>query len=763
MRLDDRRSLWVVTPGLDRRGGTERCTSEELSRWRARFAVRVFTQERASVALTACTARRVRSVPVPQLVRYWWWFASNHLARAVARRSAGAPAVTHSPGVNCLDAEAIGVHMLFGRHRALTDPTGTPALSRLRLMHQRWYASTLSAMEGRIYTGPALLWACSQRDASDLEERFGRPPGTVAVVPHGVDSDALAPSRREELRPQMRNRLGLSEDEILVLLIGNDLLTKGADLAADAVSTLPANYHLAIAGRASQDEVRSLDPSGALGGRLMPLPLVDEVMTHLAAADVLVAPSRQDSFNLPVLEALASGLPVVVSQAAGVTELLEDERHAIVVTDPTNPSALAKAIRRSSEDGELRQTLIREGRALAERFTWDRNAALTGDLIEHEARTPRVLVLAPEARGVGGIQRATRALSAALSDAYGDDRIGILSVRAADQPARGRFLREGVPGDAERRVTAFEKARFFVHAVRTARRWRRRLAIVATHPHLAPVANMCSKVSGAPFAVWCHGIEAWGRPKPAVARALRAADIVFAPSRFTAERVERTAGLSREVRVIPHAVSHDVPGAESRSPAGSGSVLTVARLTRENRYKGIDMLLYAWPRVVAATGKRLVIVGDGPDRVRLESIAELLGILDYVVFKGRLSDGELGREYADASVFAMPARHRLEPTPEGEGFGLVYVEAGAHGLPVVAGAGAGADDAVDDGVSGILVDAEDAQKVAAAIVNLLQDPELARKLGEGGRELARTRFSVELFRESVDEMIRTMRPPGLVI
>jgi phosphatidylinositol alpha-1,6-mannosyltransferase len=299
-------------------------------------------------------------------------------------------------------------------------------------------------------------------------------------------------------------------------------------------------------------------------------------------------------------------------------------------------------------------------------------------------------------------------------------------------------------------------------AMWTARRWRRRLAIVATHPHLAPVASICSKISGAPFAVWCHGIEAWGRPRPAVARALQAANAVFAPSRFTAQRVEETAVLAAgSVRVIPHPRTADLVEADGARPAGK-TVLTVARLTTQNRYKGVDQLLYAWPTVVSAMGARLEIVGDGPDRGRLESIAELLGVADYVCFAGRLTDPELDLAYGRASVFAMPARHRLEPTPEGEGFGLVYVEAGAHGLPVVAGRGAGAEDVVVDGVSGLLVDPEDARAVADAVVGLLDDDALAARLGDGGRELARTRFAPEQFRATIDEMIKSIDPPGLV-
>ena len=113
-------------------------------------------------------------------------------------------------------------------------------------------------------------------------------------------------------------------------------------------------------------------------------------------------------------------------------------------------------------------------------------------------------------------------------------------------------------------------------------------------------------------------------------------------------------------------------------------------------------------------------------------------------------------------MVAMPSRHRIGRDAEGEGFGLAYVEAGARGLPVVAGYGGGTEETVEDGVSGLLVDPEDTQHVAATIVRVLSDPELATTLGEGGRELARSRFSSQAFRERVERLVYDLNPRGLV-
>ena len=125
---------------------------------------------------------------------------------------------------------------------------------------------------------------------------------------------------------------------------------------------------------------------------------------------MLIAPSREDSFHLPAIEAMASGLPVVVSGRAGVSELIQSDVHAVVVDDPTDTASLVAAAERLLGDPSLVERLTGNGRALAERCTWEANAERTAELIERELRTPRILVLATDPGARGGIQRATRVL-----------------------------------------------------------------------------------------------------------------------------------------------------------------------------------------------------------------------------------------------------------------------------------------------------------------------------------------------------------------
>ena len=669
-----------------------------------------------------------------------------------ARR--GKPDAVVTPGINALDADVVGVHMVFakywervrGRLRVdLKDPRAA-----VRAVHRIMFTNLVRGLERDVYAGPAVLWAISTEDRAELERRHGRPPGTIPAVSNGVDVHAFSPERRAERRSDARRALGV-DDERVLLVVGNDAWKKGADLAIRALRHLKDDTILAVAGNIDEPEIRGAAERSGVSDRVriwMPVP---DPIPYYAAADALVAPSREDSFHLPALEAMACGLPVVVSARAGVSELVEDGRHAIVVDDPEDVAQLAAAIERVLEP-RMAKGLAVNGRTLAERMTWDVNAERTADLIMREITTPRCIVLATDAFGTGGIERATRTLVRTLGERFGADRVGVLSVwgGGADLPAR--ILRRGRRSGGGRPVSLAERAAYAASAVRQARRWRRRLVVVACHPHLAPLAVAAGRVAGARVAVWCHGDEVWGPLRPSVRSALRRADLVFAPSRFTAEQAMRWAGLDREPTIVPHAVP---PGVQPRRAAPvAGRVLAVARLEPHDRYKGIDTLIEAWPKVlVSHPDAELVIAGDGADRGRLERLAVDRSRDGRIRFTGRVGDEALQELYRTAELFALPTSATVGPNAAGEGFGLVFLEAAAAGLPVVAGRSGAVPEVVEDGLTGLLVDPADPDAVAKAIATLLGNRELRTRMGRAARSRARERFSYDAFGDRIETLL----------
>ena len=253
---------------------------------------------------------------------------------------------------------------------------------------------------------------------------------------------------------------------------------------------------------------------------------------------------------------------------------------------------------------------------------------------------------------------------------------------------------------------------------------------------------------GVPYIVWSHGNDL-SRPlrypfgREFLEWAMTGAQMVVANSENTKEALLALGIPSNKIRVLnppvnTHRFRSDIdPSAitQKHGLEGKRVILTVARLVR---VKGIDAVIKALPRVLEAVPNAVyLVVGDGPLRAELEQLTETLGVCDNVIFAGavdHLSD-DLPRYYRACDVFVMVSR----PLPHGreiERFGMVYLEAGACGKPVIGGKGGGTSEAIEDGVTGLLVDPLDVNEIADTIVRVLKDENLARRLGENGRKRA---------------------------
>src|SRR5262249_28770373 len=152
--------------------------------------------------------------------------------------------------------------------------------------------------------------------------------------------------------------------------------------------------------------------------------------------------------------------------------------------------------------------------------------------------------------------------------------------------------------------------------------------------------------------------------------------------------------------------------------------LTVARLIPR---KGIDTVLRALATVVLSVPRvAYCIVGEGPEEARLKTLVNDYGLTPHVIFAGALEFGALAAAYRAADVFVMTPR---ESGHSVEGFGIVYLEAGAFGLPVIGSRSGGVPDAIIDGETGLLVEPDDAEGLARILVRLLTDRALATRLG----------------------------------
>lgn len=262
--------------------------------------------------------------------------------------------------------------------------------------------------------------------------------------------------------------------------------------------------------------------------------------------------------------------------------------------------------------------------------------------------------------------------------------------------------------------------------------WRFRPDVILSGHVVASIAALpIQRLLRVPLVQYVHADEIRVRPRLA-GRAVRAAAATIAVSNYTRDLAIDAGADPRRVHVIPPGV--ELPGGPPAERSEDPILLTVATFVSPR--KGHDVVIRAMPSIRAAVpGLRWVVIGDGPLRGTIEASAVAAGVDDAIAFLGRVDDAERDRWLDRARVFCMPSRLPPEGTG-GEGFGIVYLEAGAHGLPVIGGRVAGALDAVVDGETGLLVDPADPDAVAAAAIELLSNRSLAERLGSQGRRHA---------------------------
>ncbi len=280
--------------------------------------------------------------------------------------------------------------------------------------------------------------------------------------------------------------------------------------------------------------------------------------------------------------------------------------------------------------------------------------------------------------------------------------------------------------------------------------------VLALHPNLALPARWIQRTArSVKTIVICHGVEVW-KPLPRLRRrALVAANLVLAPSSDTIRKLISVQGVPQEkIRKLPWPVDPSfLAMADDRGklpelpdfPRGR-VVLTVGRWAASERYKGADLLIEAIAQLRAIHADlHLVAVGSGDDLPRLRALAGSLGVSSVIHFFENFSREEIAACYARADLFALPST--------AEGFGLVFLEAMAFDKAVVGAAAGGSVDVIEDGVNGLLVPANDPERLVQALDRLLRDEALCAELGRRGAEIVRQKFQFSAFRAELERIL----------
>ncbi len=255
-----------------------------------------------------------------------------------------------------------------------------------------------------------------------------------------------------------------------------------------------------------------------------------------------------------------------------------------------------------------------------------------------------------------------------------------------------------------------------------------------------------------PYLIYAHGEEiltaltsrklSWLLP-----RIYRGAEAIIANSRNTKSLLQGIGVDPGKICIIHPGVDRqsfraredEIESIRQKHHLGkSPLLLTVGRMQRR---KGQDMVIRALPHIKQrVTNVKYILVGNGEELAALQTLAQTLGVTESVVFAGSVPDQDLAAYYAVCDVFVMPNR-QIEG--DIEGFGMVYLEAGAAGKPVVGGQSGGTEDAILEGITGLRVDGNNVEAITNAVVSLLIQPEKARAMGEAGQRRVEEEFTWE--------------------
>jgi phosphatidylinositol alpha-1,6-mannosyltransferase len=354
----------------------------------------------------------------------------------------------------------------------------------------------------------------------------------------------------------------------------------------------------------------------------------------------------------------------------------------------------------------------------------------------------RVLALVTNAfGGLGGIAEYNRQFLSALTRCWHEEVIVLPRARAR------------VPGPVPRGVRQLDpvngRLAYSMAAFRAARKYRQIELIYCGHLYMAPLAAALAKISRAKLWIQVHGVEAWDELSRPYRMGIESASLVTSVSRYTRRRLlEWTSIEPARVKVLPATVDPRFePGPKSSELMKRHGVenrkvlLTVSRLASSERYKGHDRVIRVLPKLLSTRPDIVyLIVGDGDDRSRLESLAQDLGVAEQVRFAGEVPWNELPHYFRLADLFVMPST--------GEGFGIVFLEAMASGIPVIGGNRDGSVDPLCANGFSVAIEPDNEQSLVSAIQALLDK--------QPSDSIVKNRFKLSFFTDQVCVLVESI-------
>ncbi|MGE0877294.1 MAG: glycosyltransferase family 4 protein [Acidimicrobiia bacterium] len=368
----------LTFPAAHHRGGVERI-SWEMARYLAprhdvTFVGHELEPEQLGPVTPSLFPRRLRPALQPITFR----------RDASKRLSDLAPDVTVSLGANCPSGDVLVVNSV---HRAWLEMGKTMTVGRVRVPNRARYLllrhQVLLQLERSYFTkrSPSAVIAVSQTVIDDLVRLYDIDPACCYVIPNGFSASQCSPERSASLRASMRGELGIADDQIALLMVANELHRKGLGVLLEAVHRADdPRLHIHVVGRMAPTDFLATAERLGLSDRLHYHGATSDVARFHAAADLFVLPTQYEAFALAIVEALASGLPVITTSVPGAGDLMRHDVNGLIQTDPLDADELAGLLT-AALDAERRTGWSKAAAPSVAEYEWDALMARAEDVI----------------------------------------------------------------------------------------------------------------------------------------------------------------------------------------------------------------------------------------------------------------------------------------------------------------------------------------------------------------------------------------------
>jgi len=370
-----------IAPSVHHHAGPAKVAAALIERLCENHQVSVFSHTIEGIDLSKIKYYRVAAFTHPRFLAYISFLVSSTIILAVLSLHRKKDFdIIHSSGYSCVFyTNVITSHFCeregcrLERSNIIEMPHKT-VLQKLKALDYRIYRRLATFVEGLVFrcNSHKAHIVVSQSMKREFIRHYGAAAENITVIPNGVDLEMFNPANRSLYRDSIRQRHGISRSDPVLMLAGDDWERKGVSYAIEALSLLPQpDVKLLIVGSGDAKFYGQLAELKQVRERIIFVPHSSNLQEYYAASDVFVLPTIYEPFGLVIVEAMASGLPVITSGLAGAADVIIDGVNGLLLREPSDVNDLATKIELLLLNAELRRTMGEHARETAGKLSWD--------------------------------------------------------------------------------------------------------------------------------------------------------------------------------------------------------------------------------------------------------------------------------------------------------------------------------------------------------------------------------------------------------